>query len=256
LEPPVHRAGGFFDRIDVEIGMASELDGNMETGAEDLRAVSVESVAYYAIQYPDNGLDAETRSLVVLHGWGQSSRSFLRKFATLKQQNILVIAPQAPHQFYLDMATRKVGFGWLTAFDRECGIKTVVAALDTILSQVEAETGQPLNPFLLGFSQGVSMAWRYAIHGGHPAAGVIACGGDLPPDVEKALPGRVQFPVILVHGRGDSIVPFSKSEAAETALRTIGISPETLHFDGGHDLPMALLERLPGWMKEASHSRH
>ncbi len=226
------------------------------TGAEGLRTIFVESTAYYAVQYPDAGLNRETISLVVLHGWGQNSRSFLRKFAALKHHNILIIAPQAPHQFYLDMATRKVGFGWLTAFDRDRGIATAVAALDTILRQVEVETREPLNPVLLGFSQGVSMAWRYAIYGAHSASGVIACGGDLPPDVEKALPGRVQFPVMLVHGRGDSIVPFSKSEAAETALRTIGISPEILYFDGGHDLPMALLERLPGWMKEASHRPH
>lgn len=231
--------------------MVARQGGNTDTGAEGLRTVAFESTAYYAIQYPDHGLDAETRGLVVLHGWGQSSRSFLRKFAALKQQNTLVIAPQAPHQFYLDMATRKVGFGWLTAFDRDNGITTAVAALDSILHQVEVETGKPLNPFFLGFSQGVSMAWRYALYGAHSVSGLIACGGDLPPDVEEALPGRGRLPVMLVHGKGDTIVPFSKSEAAETALRSIGIPPETLYFPGGHDLPAALLERLPGWMKEA-----
>lgn len=236
--------------------MASELKGNMVDGAEGLSTVTVESVAYFATQYPENGLNAETRCLVVLHGWGQNSRSFIRKFDALKQQNILVIAPQAPHQFYLDMATRKVGFGWLTAFDRDRGIATAVTALDTILSHVEGKTGAPLKPVLLGFSQGVSMAWRYAVHGGRAAVGVIACGGDLPPDVEEVLSVRSRFPVMLVHGKDDSIVPFSKGEAAEAVLLSLGITPETLFFDGGHDLPEGLLARLPGWMEEASHRRH
>lgn len=235
--------------------MVAEQGEITDTGAEGLRTVAVESTAYYATQYPDNGLDPQTRSLVVLHGWGQNSRSFLRKFASLRRQNILVIAPQAPHQFYLDMATRKVGFGWLTAFDRDNGIATAVAALDVILGQVAGETGFTLRPVILGFSQGVSMAWRYAIHGGHPAAGLIACGGDLPPDVEKVLPGRAPFPVMLVHGKSDTIVPFSKGEAAEVALRTSGHSPETLYFDGGHDVPPALIDQLPAWMNEVFSPR-
>ncbi len=232
--------------------MVSERGGETGTGAEGLRTVTVASTAYYALQYPGDGLNRETMALVVLHGWGQNSRSFLRKFDALKRHNILVIAPQAPHQFYLDMATRKVGFGWLTAFDRDRGISMAVTALDTILDQVGVEVGLRLQPTLLGFSQGVSMAWRYALHGAHSASGVIACGGDLPPDVEEALSTGSHWPAMLVHGKADAIVPFSKGEAAETALRSFGIVPETLYFDGGHDLPAGLMERIPDWMKEIS----
>ena len=36
--------------------------------------------------------------------------------------------------------------------------------------------------FLLGFSQGVAMAFRMAAQGIAQPKGVIACGGDLPPD--------------------------------------------------------------------------
>lgn len=222
-----------------------------ETTSDGLRTVPVASTAYYGIQFPETGLDADTRTLVVLHGWGQNSRSFLRKFASLAQHNILVIAPQAPHQFYLDQVTRKVGFGWLTSFERDRGIALGVSALDAILDQVELEAGRPLLPLLLGFSQGVSMAWRYAIHGAHSVSGVVVCGGDLPPDVEAALPGWEPRPILVVHGRNDAIVPVAKGEAAEVALKGLGLFPETMYFDGGHDVPEALLERLPGWMREA-----
>ena len=74
--------------------------------------------AYYVVQAPDRGIDSETRVLIVLHGWAQNARSFLRRFVGLRESNVLVVAPQGPHQFYLDLETRKVGFSWLTVYDR------------------------------------------------------------------------------------------------------------------------------------------
>ena len=219
---------------------------------EGLHVAHVSTSCYYALQLPDSGLNGDTLTLVVLHGWGQSARSFIRKFAPLRRYNVLVIAPQAPHQFYLDMETRKVGFGWMTAFDRDRAIANVVAGLDSILHAVEVELGTaPLRLCILGFSQGVSIAWRYFIHGSRNVAGVVACGGDLPPDVEQALSSQSSIPVLLVHGREDAIVPWTKAQSAESILRDQGYPIETNYFVGGHDLPGSLMERLPEWIAEA-----
>lgn len=231
--------------------MTEPIGGYFNDEPEGLHVVQVHTSGYYALQLPDAGLSAETTTLVVLHGWGQSARSFIRKFAPLRQHNVLVVAPQAPHQFYLDMETRKVGFGWMTAFDRDRAIANVVAGLDTILDAVEAELGTaPLRPCVLGFSQGVSIAWRYFIHGSRNVAGVVACGGDLPPDVERILSSQPSIPVYLVHGREDAIVPWTKAQSAEFVLRKQGFPLETNYFVGGHDLPASLMERLPMWIAE------
>lgn len=222
---------------------------------DGLQFLSVPSTAYYGIQLPEGGVNPETEVLIALHGWGQSSRSFLRKFSSLKSQNILVIAPQAPHQFYLDRETRKIGFGWLTAFDRRRAIPDVIRGLDLVFSRVMGELGlSPITPFILGFSQGVSMAYRYAISGQQAVAGVIACGGDLPPDVEEGLPEVPRFPVLLVHGREDGIVPWSKAEAAERVLRSLSFAVDTHGFAGGHDLPGDLMSSLPLWMRKVRAS--
>lgn len=223
---------------------------------EGLHEAQVKTSCYYALQAPDVGITAETTVLVVLHGWGQNARSFIRKFAPLRQHDVLVVAAQAPHQFYLDMETRKVGFGWMTAFDRDRAIANVVAALDAILDSVELEHGTgPLRPCVLGFSQGVSIAWRYAIHGSRNVAGVVACGGDLPPDVEQALPTRKPIPALLVHGREDAIVPWSKAQSAEKTLIEQGYPLETSYFDGGHDLPVDVVSQLLQWMATLSLQR-
>lgn len=226
--------------------------GYFKDQPEGLERVHVRTSNYYALRSPEVPIDDATRTLVLLHGWGQNARSFIRKFASLRGHNILLIAPQAPHQFYLDRETRKVGFSWMTAFDRDRAIDDVVTGLDAVLERVEntLATG-PLCPFVLGFSQGVSIAWRYAIHGRRKVSGLVACGGDLPPDVEAALPDRAAFPVMLVHGKDDAIVPWVKAEAAEKVLRERCFPLEANYFDGGHDIPTDLLDRLSRWIGEA-----
>lgn len=220
---------------------------------QGLHAVSSRATMYYAMQLPDSGMGPNTDTLVVLHGWGQNARSFIRKFAPLRQHDVRIIAPQAPHQFYLDMETRKVGFGWMTAFDRDRAIADLVSALDVVLDNVEAQQEMtPRSHYVLGFSQGVTIAWRYAMYGQRAVAGLVACGGDLPPDVQQALPSRTRFPVMLVHGRDDAIVPLSKAEAAAQALGARSFAFESNYFDGGHDLPVGLMERLALWMSEVN----
>ncbi len=211
-------------------------------------AVPVQGTAYYAIQEPTGGINSDTRLLCVLHGWGQNCRSFLRRFSALKEENILVVAPQGPHQMYLDMTTRKVGFSWLTTYDRNRAMVNLIALIDKVLKEVKANTGLTIAPYILGFSQGVSIAYRYHLLGGRPVAGIIACGGDLPADVHGAISAAEQLPVLLVHGKSDGIVPFSKAEEAEQVLRNVGHPPTCYYFDGEHVIPAEAVQVIAEWL--------
>ena len=161
----------------------NEFHGVPEWDAPDgVSAVAIQSTAYYAVQEPAGGINRDTRLLCALHGWGQSCRSFLRRFEALKEENILVVAPQGPHQMYLDMATRKVGFSWLTTYDRNRAMVDLMGLIDGVLDEVRATTGLTAVPHLLGFSQGVSIAYRYHLLGGRPARrrARCRCGCGLP----------------------------------------------------------------------------
>ncbi|MBX3178044.1 MAG: alpha/beta fold hydrolase [Candidatus Hydrogenedentes bacterium] len=215
---------------------------------EGIEAVAVRSTAYYVTQAPDRGVGPNTTPLVVLHGWGQSAPSFMRRFRGLAGSDVLVVAMQGPHQIYLDRDTRKVGFSWLTAFDRRRGVADFVNTLDTVMARVRADFGVNAPPYVLGFSQGVSMAYRYAILSDMEVAGVIACGGDLPPDVADAMPGARRFPVLLVHGRDDAIVPESKCDEAESALAGLSWPHERFSFSGDHEVPSEVVERIAEWI--------
>lgn len=83
-----------------------------------------------------------------------------------------------------------------------------------------------------GFSQGVAMAFRAALRGRHGAAGVIAVGGDVPPELLEDQRG---FPfVLLVRGRRDDWFTAGKFRADLNALAARG-RVRALEHEGGHE---------------------
>ncbi len=188
--------------------------------------------------------------LLALHGYGQTCERFLQVLQPLSAEGITVLAPQAPNAFYVKMRTRTVGFTWLTRFERDRAIEDFFDYMDQVIAVAGEQRETPFRRiFLLGFSQGVSMAWRYALSGRLQPAGLIACGADLPPDVQPALQSAAAFPVLLAHGNADSIVPVEKTHAAERELRRLGFAPEKFLFPGGHEIPLSLLHHIADWIR-------
>jgi dipeptidyl aminopeptidase/acylaminoacyl peptidase len=97
--------------------------------------------------------------------------------------------------------------------------------------------------------------------GGSPAQVPSAYAAASP--IDHVAPGDP--PMFLVHGRHDTLVPASQSEAMAAALADVGISHQIVLVRGGHDLNFpvhyadlahSLLEFLSGtWNDEANPSR-
>lgn len=187
--------------------------------------------------------------LVALHGWGQNAKRMLRDLAPVSARGVLVAAPQAPHPFYLDMSSGKVGFHWLTKYERDRAVADANAFIAAMLEKLRQEGAyDPSRIFLLGFSQGCSMAWRFCVSGHAQPAGMIACGADLPPDVAEKLPTPSPFPVLLVHGREDGIISPTKMHEAREGLEAAGVQHDVYEFDGGHEIPLAAAEHIADWI--------
>lgn len=223
----------------------SELTG--KPAPPELHPIAVTQTLHYAVA---PALGADSVPLVVgLHGWGQTARKMLRDLAPLAAHGITVAAPQAPHPFYLDMESAKVGFHWLTRFERDRAVADTNEFVAHVIEAVAA--AHPVDPariYLLGFSQGCSMAWRFCVSGQLRPAGMIACGADLPPDVAEKLPGLPRFPALLVHGREDSIIAPQKMHDARAALTALGVPHEVHEFDGGHEIPPPVAEHIARWI--------
>ncbi|MEK7729645.1 MAG: dienelactone hydrolase family protein [candidate division KSB1 bacterium] len=205
--------------------------------------LSMAHSVYYAVAAPET--EAPAPLLLVLHGFGQVAAEFIKIFEPLVQRGILVAAPQAPHQFYRSLADRTVGFSWLTRYERDQSIQDFAGYMEKFYDLVRRERRvDTQRVFVLGFSQGVSMAYRMWAHSRVPLAGGIACGGDLPPDIGERLSALSPLRVLLVHGRHDQIVPLRKAHEAQTQLENAGMPVELFEFEGQHLIPPEAMPRF------------
>ena len=224
-------------------------DEQEHPGSIAIERLGIDSTAYYAVSKPPQGSSAPPALLLALHGWGQQCKHFARIFRAVRKENILVAAPQAPHQFYLDPATKKVGFNWLTVYEKDQSIHDINKFLHRLLDTLQEKYHyDPNRIFLLGFSQGSSIAYRFAVSGKLPIAGVISCCADLPPDVASVLHAVTPFPVLLGYAEDDELVPAEKTHQAETTLRAADIDCEVYAYPGEHRVSSDFVKRVAEWI--------
>lgn len=220
------------------------------SGAEraQIHRIEVPRTARYLTLGPP---DAPERWIVV-HGYGQLARRFLRRFASIDDGSRRIVAPEALSRFYVGNERGRHGPGsvvggtWMTREAREEEIADYVRYLD-LLADREAPDGRELT--VLGFSQGVATAARWVSFGRVRPARVVLWADFLPPDLpaEVARARLRRTELILVRGEEDGAVADPERAAAEDRQRAeAGLEPRLLTYVGGHDIDPALLQRIAG----------
>lgn len=187
---------------------------------------------------------------VVLHGYGQRAERFISQFAAIAGDERAVVAPEALNRFYLDpprpggppAAERRVGGTWMTRDARELEIADYVAYLDRVATLVSHATRLTV----LGFSQGVATAARWAALGTAPVQRLILWSGLVPPDLELGrLAERMDDrPIEIVLGDRDDITRADTLDGSLAALRESGVQHQLIRFAGGHVIDSGVLARL------------
>ena len=95
------------------------------------------TVDFKARYYTLGQLNKDTRQIwFVFHGYGQLARYFIRKFAILTNQQILVIAPEGLSRFYIEKVESsgrpndRVGASWMTKENRTVDIENYLHYLN------------------------------------------------------------------------------------------------------------------------------
>jgi len=243
----------------ITISVTNELNPKLERSAclgydsdSDMTLIEgnirIPHTVYYSVLVPQQ--KGPRPLLIVLHGFGQVAGQFVKVFEPLAQTGILVAAPQGAHQLYTNLKERRVGFSWLTKYERDQSVSDFVAYMEQFYKLLhETCEVDSQRVFMLGFSQGVSMAYRTWAHSSLPVRGVIACGGDLPPDIVEKLEGLPPIQILLVHGRQDEDVSPERVQEALEHLKARGLKPELFDFEGGHVVPSAVLPKVERMIK-------
>ena len=172
--------------------------------------------------------------LVGFHGYGENAAHHLHEMSLIPgTHDWLLVSVQALHRFY-ERKTGTVVGSWMTSEDRDQMILDNLAYVDAVVAAV-SRTNHPTSTVVYsGFSQGVAMAYRAAILGRTPAAGIIALAGDVPPELQTD--ESTDWPRVLI-GRGtdDQWYTQGKMDSDVTFLARQNASIDPLVFNGGHE---------------------
>ena len=196
------------------------------------RTIPARTLGAYLVDVPKQS--SPLPLLVGFHGYGQNAEDCLSELRRIQGSSAFArVAVQALHRFYSPRNRDVVG-SWMTSLDREQAIADNVSYVASVLQALAEDVVADGRVVYLGFSQGVSMAYRSAAHGPRAAQGIIALGGDVPPDVGDD--SAITLPPVLI-GRGvrDDWYTEQRLAADVAQLRARGTELETAVFDGGHE---------------------
>ena len=183
--------------------------------------------------------------LAGFHGYMENAAAQLARLEQIPGLDAwTLVSVQALHRFYRGRSQDVVA-SWMTREDRETAIADNVHYVRAALAAIGG-AGTPV--VYTGFSQGVAMAFRAAQHAEWPAAGVIAVGGDVPPELLGDAPLRFSR-ALLVRGTADEWYTADKLTADVAALRAHGVDVQEFVCDGGHEWTPAIARAAAAWLQ-------
>jgi len=218
-------------------------------------AVSGPRVNLYRLRLPASYDAARAYPLVVgLHGNGSNADELMRSMPTDAFEGMICAAPDGAYS-RIDLASQRgAHFSWYLP-DADRALRPLLDAVtsEQVLRVVEdaSQRHRVSRVILLGFSQGVSVAYLTAMNRPDRIAGVVACAGSFPrtsvtPEQLKAA-GHIR--VMIAHGTRDAQVLVEASERARNLLREAGYKVQFETFDGGHSLPPDMARNIGAWIR-------
>lgn len=169
--------------------------------------------------------------LVGFHGYAEDAETQLERLRSIPgSSRWFVVSIQGLHRFYQRRFDRVVA-SWMTRQDRELAISDNMEYISGVIAAIEAEWPVLPNRVFAGFSQGVAMAFRAATAVG---GGVIAVGGDVPPELTPAALSHLSA-ALIVHGTSDEWYTKDKFAADDQRLRASAVNVQAVEFNGGHE---------------------
>ena len=157
----------------------------------------------------------------------------------LNDGNRYLVAPEALSRFYPQGGSGTVGASWMTRELRDAEIADYVAYLDAVYEQVFSDINRSsVSVHVLGFSQGVAAACRWAELGNSQVDHVVMWAERLPPEFARPqdVPGLRASNLSVVWGTQDEYLTEEMMKDHGERLRSLELSFDEFGFDGGHRL--------------------
>jgi phospholipase/carboxylesterase len=220
------------------------------------RTFSAQLDCHYLLQSPGK-LDSQTPLVLALHGFGANPETMLQLTARLFDPPPIIASLQGPYQFFLDSNTRQVGYGWITNHHPAESIRLHRDMLLHVLDEAGREFSiPPGRRLLVGFSQSVSLNYRFAATCPDAIRGVIAICGGLPGDWDNGPYKPVTASILHIARRQDEYYPPAVTELYANRLGQRASDLEFHLLEGGHHVPSNGSRVVESWLRRIMPDRN
>jgi len=192
-------------------------------------------------------LGTDTRAVwFVCHGYGLLARIFIKKFERLVADgHTVVVAPEALSRSYMGMDFTRVGACWTTREERDNEVHDQKRYLDLLHDHILAQLPNPaaVQVNVLGFSQGVSVAWRWVNHGHVRPHNMVLWAGMIT-DENAGVNALPDLSIHAAFGDQDEYLTPERIQEFETLASAVR-HPIHLHrYIGGHSVDQDVLDAI------------
>ena len=190
-------------------------------------------------------------AIIGLHGWTGTEYSMVPVAKSMKVPNAKWYIPRAPYN-----ASSGKGYTWFSG-SPETGWKSkkTFNLMDKIFNQIINDGFFPNKIILLGFSMGASLAIRYGLTLDVILKGIIPIAG-MVRDTEELLDSSSieskQTPILMIHGKKDSVVEYHNSINLGKILKNNGYTSHVEIVESGHIISIPTSRLVRSFIKTGS----
>ncbi|MEC7935607.1 MAG: dienelactone hydrolase family protein [Candidatus Neomarinimicrobiota bacterium] len=190
-------------------------------------------------------------AIIGLHGWTGTEYSMVPVAKSMKVPNAKWYIPRAPYN-----ASSGKGYTWFSG-SPETGWKSkkTFNLMDKIFNQIINDGFFPNKIILLGFSMGASLAIRYGLTLDVILKGIIPIAG-MVRDTEELLDSSSieskQTPILMIHGKKDSVVDYHNSINLGKILKNNGYTSHVEIVESGHIISIPTSRLVRSFIKTGS----
>lgn len=208
--------------------------------------IKVERTARY---YTLGELNENTKTIwFVVHGYGQLSQYFIRKFSSILDDETFIVAPEAPSRFYLDEDFKRVGASWMTRELRQSEIDDNNDYLNALYdSLVKDRDLSNVSINIMGFSQGCAAACRWFGAGKIKCDRLLLWAGFFSNGIREVIePEKLKnVEIYYIYGDKDEfLVAYPEISEKFRASMIEDINPKIVCFEGKHTVDEPTLKSI------------
>jgi len=215
----------------------------------------------YIVREPAVGTaGARPPLLLLLHGIGSNEQDLFGLTPALDPR-FLIASLRAPITLqggaYAWYHTQFLPSGYI--IDEAAAEQSRQGLLKFIDEIVKARGVDDQRVFLMGFSQGCIMSIAAALTAPRKFAGIVGMSGRLLPGVESKITPKQELrglPVLLVHGKADSVIPVSYGHQMRDDLQGLGVDVTYIEYPMAHNISRETLDDVARWLTARLDDKH